>query len=51
MEVSLPNAKIELETDQTMLFRPKKVAEEEKQQQFDMFEKKVGAIAHAIDKI
>ena len=50
MEVSLLNAKIELETDQTMLFRHKKVVEEEKQQ-LDMLEKKVGARAQAIDKI
>ena len=50
LEVSLLNAKIELETDQTMLFRHKKVLEEEKAQ-LALLEKKVGARAQAIDKI
>lgn len=50
MEASLVDAKIELETDQTMLLRHQKVLEEEKMQ-LALLEKKVGARAQAIDKI
>jgi hypothetical protein len=44
LEKSLEDAKIELETDQTMLLRHQKVIDEEKMQ-LALLEKKVGARA------